>query len=69
MSETKAVSYTAESVLTRLLNRKDAARYMGISLRKFDEIKHLFRANAIDGRLIRYDRTLMDRHIDLSHAA
>lgn len=49
----------------RLFNRKQAALYMGRSLRKFDEIKHLFRTDE-DG-LIRYDRELMDRYIDLSH--
>lgn len=52
----------------RLFNRKEAAKYMGRSLRKFDEIKHLFRVVDDDG-LVRYDRVLMDRHIDLSHAA
>ena len=51
----------------RLMKRKDAARYMGRSLRKFDEIKHLFRVT-VDGMVL-YDRILMDRHIDLSHAA
>lgn len=40
---------------------------MGRSLRKFDEVKHLFRVE--DNGLVRYDRVLIDRHIDLSHAA
>lgn len=48
----------------RLFNRKEAAKYMGLSLRKFDEIKHLFRV-VVDG-VVRYDRVLMDRHIDLA---
>lgn len=52
----------------RLMTRKDAARYMGRSLRKFDRVKHLFRKKDADG-LIRYDRALMDRHIDLLDAA
>lgn len=51
----------------RLMNRKEAARYMGLSYRKFDNIKHLFRV--LVDEVIRYDRVLMDRHIDLSHAA
>lgn len=51
----------------RLFNRREGAAYMGRSLRKFDEIKHLFRVE--DNGLTRYDRVLMDRHIDLSHAA
>lgn len=51
----------------RLMTRKQAALYMGLCVRKFDEIKHLFRV-IIDG-VIRYDRVLMDRYIDLSHAA
>lgn len=55
-------------ITPRLLNRKNAAAYMGRSLRKFDAIKHLFRVVDADG-LVRYDRVLMDRHIDLSHAA
>ena len=53
--------------MQRLFNRKGAARYMGVSLRKFDEIKHLFRVT-LDG-MARYDRVLMDRYIDLSRAA
>lgn len=53
----------------RMLFRYQAARYMGKSLRKFDEVKHLYRVKDIDG-LVRYDRVLIDRHIDLlSHAA
>lgn len=52
----------------RLMTRKQAALYMGRSLRKFDEIKHLFRIVETDGT-IRFDRQLMDRYIDLSHAA
>jgi hypothetical protein len=64
----EAVAHPPEAVLTpRLMNRKQAAQYMGRSLRKFDEIKHLFRTT--DNGLVRYDRVLMDRHIDLSHAA
>lgn len=51
----------------RLFNRREGALYMGLSLRKFDEIKHLFRV-VVDG-VVRYDRSLMDRHIDLNHAA
>lgn len=51
----------------RLLNRKNAAAYMGLSLRKFDEMKHLFRVEVLG--VSRYDRVLMDRHIELSHAA
>ena len=62
------MTYTAESVLTiRLFNRKDAARYMGLSFRRFDRVKHLFRVE-IDG-VVRYDRELMDLHISLSRAA
>lgn len=49
--------------------RKEAARYMGLSLRKFDEIKHLFRRGLIEGTLLRYDKVLIDRYIDLSDAA
>ena len=52
----------------RLMLRKEAARYMGRSLRKFDEVKHLYRVVDDDG-LVRYDRVLMDRHIDLLNAA
>lgn len=52
----------------RLMYRKDAARYMGKSLRKFDEVKHLYRVVDDDG-LVRYDRVLMDRHIDLLNVA
>lgn len=51
----------------RLLNRKNAAAYMGLSLRKFDEMKHLFRVEVLG--VVRYDRVFMDRHIELSHAA
>lgn len=52
----------------RLMNRKQAAIYMGRSLRMFDRIKHLFRKKDADG-LIRYDRVLMDRYVDLMDAA
>lgn len=55
------------NIMPRLMTRKQAAVYIGLSLRKFDEIKHLFRV-VVDG-VVRYDRVLMDRHIDLSHAA
>lgn len=51
----------------RLFNRKEAAKYMGLSLRKFDRVKHLYRV-VVDG-VVRYDRVLMDRRIDLSRAA
>lgn len=56
-----------EKVWPRLMYRYQAAEYMGLSLRKFDEIKHLFRVAFLG--VIRYDKALMDRHIDLSHAA
>lgn len=53
----------------RLFNRREAAEYMGRSLRKFDQVKHLYRVVDDDG-LVRYDRVLIDRHIDLlSNAA
>lgn len=55
------------SVMPRLLRRKDAAPYMGRSLRKFDKIKRKYRV-VVDGMVL-YDRVLMDRDIDLSHAA
>lgn len=51
----------------RQMLRKEAARYMGRSLRKFDEVKHLFRTDE-DG-FVRYDRELIDRYITLSRAA
>lgn len=59
----------AEREWPRMLKRYQAAEYMGKSLRKFDEVKHLYRVVDDDG-LVRYDRVLIDRHIDLlSHAA
>jgi hypothetical protein len=57
----------AESAAPRLMKRKDAARYMGMSFRKFDEIKHSYKVT-VNG-MIFYDRVLIDRHIDVSHAA
>lgn len=48
----------------RLLNRKDAARYMGVCVRTFDRIRHRFRVE-IDG-VVRYDRVALDFFIDLS---
>lgn len=56
-----------ESVEPRLMKRKDAARYMGMSFRKFDQIKHRFKV-VVNG-MIFYDKVLMDRQIDLSKAA
>jgi hypothetical protein len=52
----------------RLFNRKEAAVYMGRSLRKFDEIKHLFKVAEPDGT-IRYDRELIDRYVTLNRVA
>lgn len=49
----------------RLLRRKDAAPYMGRSLRKFDQIAHLFHVVVIDG-MKHYDRLDLDRLIELS---
>lgn len=57
----------AASSEPRLMKRKDAARYMGMSFRKFDEIKHAYKV-MVNG-MIFYDKLLMDRHIDVSHAA
>lgn len=51
----------------RAMKRKTGARYMDLSLRKFDEIKHLFRV-VING-VVRYDRELMDLHISLARLA
>lgn len=51
----------------RLLNRKNAAAYMGICVKTFDRIRHLF-AVEVEGN-IRYDRELMDRHINLHRIA
>lgn len=55
---------TKESV-ARLLNRKDAAAYMGRGVTAFDKIKHRYRVVGADG-IVRYDRVLMDRDIDLA---
>lgn len=52
------------SLEPRLLNRKDAAHYMGVSVRTFDKIKHLFGVE-LNG-VVRYDRLDIDRHIELS---
>jgi hypothetical protein len=49
--------------LRRCLNRKDAAAYMGVCVKTFDEIRHLF-AVSVAGN-IRYDVVLMDKYIDL----
>lgn len=54
-------------VWPRLMYRYQAAEYMGRCPKTFDKIKHRY-AVEIDG-LIRYDKVLMDRDIDLSHAA
>lgn len=51
-----------------MLKRYQAAEYMGKSLRKFDEVKHLYRVVDDDG-LVRYDRVLIDFHIDLRREA
>lgn len=47
----------------RLLNRKEAAAYMGRCVKTFDRIRHLFETEE-DG-LVRYDVALMDRYISL----
>lgn len=49
------------------MTRKMAAQYMGRCPATFDKIRHKF-VVAEDG-LVRYDRVLMDRYIDLQHAA
>ncbi|HJQ53478.1 MAG TPA: hypothetical protein VJ825_06510 [Gemmatimonadaceae bacterium] len=49
----------------RLFNRKNAAKYMGVSLRTFDKWRHLYQVT-LDG-IVRYDRELIDRHIHLCH--
>lgn len=53
-------------ITPRLLNRKDAALYMGRGTTAFDKIKHRYQVTGSDG-IVRYDRVLMDRDIDLSH--
>lgn len=53
----------SEGITPRLLNRKDAATYLGRSLRKFDQIKHRFRV--VEDGMIRYDRELMDPYATL----
>jgi hypothetical protein len=49
------------------MNRNYAARNMFKSFRKFDEIMHAYRVT-VNG-MIFYDRVLLYRHIDVSHAA
>lgn len=56
-----------ECIAPRLLNRKDAARYLGRSLRKFDEIKYRFRV--VENGMVRYDRELMDHLYVTLHRA
>jgi hypothetical protein len=51
----------------RLMTRKAAAQYMGRCVKTFDHIRHLFVVE--DSGLIRYDRELMDRYIDLHRLA
>ena len=51
----------------RLMNRKEAARYMCRCVKTFDRIKHLFQVE--DDGFIRYDRVLMDRYIALHSVA
>lgn len=51
----------------RLMTRKDAAEYMGVCVKTFDEIRHLFAVDVVGNT--RYDRLLMDRHIDLHRMA
>lgn len=38
-----------EQIKPRMLYRYEAARYMGKSLRKFDEVKYLYRVTDDDG--------------------
>ena len=56
-----------EVIAPRLLKRNDAALYMGMAARSFDKIKHKYRVATVAGD--RYDRVLIDRDIDLQHAA
>lgn len=51
----------------RLMTRKMAARYMGRCPKTFDKIRHRFAVD--DNGLVRYDKNLMDRYIDLKRMA
>lgn len=58
----------AEAIPTvRVFTRKAAAQYMGVCVKTFDKIRHLFQVEVAGN--IRYDRVLIDRYLDLHQVA